>query len=348
MQERARELGAVWNIIADTSFGERAPIYERIARAVAEDDDVLSLVLEAPPEGHFPLLLLAAVHYLVLGGLDHPLAAVYAGRSNADPVPLFRDLCLSHRAEIIDLLAHRHVQTNEVGRSAFLGPALAVAADRLGTPLGLVDVGASAGLNLRCDRYLLDYGAAGTTGPPDAAVRIACEVRGDVRPPIRRTLPSLAGTIGVDRAPVDVTDPDDGRWLMACVWPQSDRLARTKLAIREAASDPPTVLQGDAFDTLPDAVRRLPPGTAVCVSTFWVFAYFPVERRPAFTDLLAELGSERPLVWLYGEGPNVGPGFGESPDECVLGLVFFDGGVPEPLLLAQVHPHGDWIRWMAA
>jgi hypothetical protein len=345
MDERTPELGAVWELIADTSFGA-APLYDRIARAVAHDDDVLSLVLEAPPPGHFPLLLLAAVHYLVLGGIDHPLGAVYDGRSNADPVPLFRDVCLTHRDEILDLLSRRHVQTNEVGRSALLGPALWVAADRLGQPLGLVDVGASAGLNLRCDRYLLDYGSRGRTGPADAAVRIACEVTGG-QPPIRPSLPPLVAATGIDRAPVDVTDPDDARWLMACVWPRSDRLARTRLAIDEAAADPPEVVQGDAFDALPDAARDVPPGAVVCVSTSWTFAYFPADRRPAFTQLLTDLARERPLVWLYGEGPGVGPEFGESADECVLGMVFFDKGAPEPVLLAQVHPHGDWINWLA-
>src|SRR5436305_12394451 len=142
MSARTRELGAVWDLMADTSFGSRAPLYDRIARAVAQDDDILTLVLDAPPHAHFPLLLLAAVHYLVLGGLDHPLSAVYAGRSDADPVPLFRDVCLSHRAAIAELLARRHVQTNEVGCTAFIGPALAVAADRPGVPLALGDVGA--------------------------------------------------------------------------------------------------------------------------------------------------------------------------------------------------------------
>jgi hypothetical protein len=346
MDERARELGAIWNIIADTSFGS-APLYDRIARGMADDQDVLSLVLEAPPEGHFPLLLLAAVHDLILAGLDHPLAAVYSGRSDADPVPLFRDLCLSHRAEIVGLLGRRSVQTNEVGRSAYIAPALAVAADRLGAPLALVDVGASAGLNLRCDRYLLDFGAAGSTGPEDAAVRIECKVVGPGRPPIRPELPPLAATIGVDRSPVDITNPEDARWLMACVWPETGRLPRTELAIKEAAADPPLVLQGDAFDVLPGAVRGLPSDTVVCVSTFWAFAYFPVDVRPRFADLLADLARERPLVWVYGEGPGVGPAFGEPPDECVLGLVFFDRGEPEPVLLAQVQPHGDWIRWVA-
>jgi len=313
---------------------------------VAQDDDILTLVLDAPPHAHFPLLLLAAVHYLVLGGLDHPLSAVYAGRSDADPVPLFRDVCLSHREELAAVLARRHVQTNEVGRSALIGPALAVAADRLAAPLALVDVGASAGLNLRCDRYLLDYGERGRTGPADATVRIACEVVGG-EPPIRPSLPPLVSAVGVDRRPVDVTDPDDARWLLACVWPETGRLPRTELAIAEAAVDPPVVLRSDAFDALPAVVRGLPAGAAACVLTFWTFAYFPVEQRPAFTELLAELARDRPLVWLYGEGPGAGPAFGEPPDECVLGVVFFDAGTPEPVFLAQVQPHGDWIRWTA-
>ena len=330
---------------ADTAVGSH-PLYEPIARAVANDEEMLALVLDAPPRGHFPLLLLAAVHYLVLGGLDHPLAAVYGGQSHADPVPLFRDVCLTHREEITELLTRRHVQTNEVGRSALIGPALAVAADRLGAPLALVDVGASAGLNLRCDRYLLDYGAHGRTGPADAPVRIACEVVGG-QPPIRDSLPPIVSAVGLDRSPVDLTNPDDARWLLACVWPGTGRIPRTELAIAEAVADPPLVVQGDAFDALPGAARDLPAGAAVCVLTFYTFAYFPVERRPAFTELLAELARDRPLVWLYSEGPSIGPAFGEPVDECVLGLVFFDSGAPEPVFLAQVQPHGDWLRWMA-
>ncbi|MBV9411291.1 MAG: DUF2332 domain-containing protein [Acidimicrobiia bacterium] len=345
MTEQTRELGGVWHLVADSSF-RTSPLYDRIARGVADDEDVLALVLEAPPSGHFPLLLLAAVHYLVLGGLDHPLADVYDGRSGADPVPLFRDLCLSHREEIIDLLSRRHVQTNEVGRSAYFGLALAAAADRLGEPLALIDVGASAGLNLRCDRYLLDYGDRGTTGPRDAAVRIGCEIRAG-HPPIRPSLPMLAAAVGIDRAPADVTDPDDARWLVACVWPQSDRLARARMAIEDAAADPPQVLEGDAFDALPAAVRGVPSEAVACVSTFWSFAYFPPDRRPEFTALLTDLASERPLVWLYGDGPGAGPDFGESQDECVLGLVYFESGAPKPVLLAQVHPHGDWLNWVA-
>src|SRR5262249_31006609 len=99
-------------------------------RSVAASDDVLALLDEAPPRSHQPNVLLAAVHYLLLGGLAHPLAAVYAGSSDAEPGPLFVDICLTHRDEILELLATRHTNTNEVGRSAVIAPALTAVARR--------------------------------------------------------------------------------------------------------------------------------------------------------------------------------------------------------------------------
>ena len=63
-----------------------------------------------------------------------------------------------HRAEVLELMETRRTQTNECGRCALIGPALTWAAQQFGGPLALLDVGASAGLNLGCDRYFLDYG----------------------------------------------------------------------------------------------------------------------------------------------------------------------------------------------
>ncbi|HEY6414711.1 MAG TPA: DUF2332 domain-containing protein, partial [Acidimicrobiales bacterium] len=189
-------LAAIWMYVADSSCRGYSPLYDRICRTVAESDPVLELVTEAPPEGHNPVLLLAAVHHLVLGGLEHPLAAVYAGESDADPGPLFVDLCLRERDALLPLLVTRHVNTNEVGRSGALGPALTVVAARLGRPLAHLDVGCSAGLNLLCDRYLLDYGPAGRTGPADARVRIDCRVAGG-SPPIAPLLPTIVARVGL-------------------------------------------------------------------------------------------------------------------------------------------------------
>src|SRR5205085_6899344 len=202
------ELGQIWDWFADTSCRGYSPLYDRICRAAARDEEILDLVRAAPEEAHLPNVLLAAVHFLLLDGLDDPLGAVYAGTSGADPWPWFREICLDHRAEISALMETRRTNTNECGRSALIGPALTWVARNAGTPLALCDVGASAGLNMGCDRYLLDYGPAGTTGPASSSVRIQCAVTGGT-PPIAATLPPLAARVGLDRSPVDLSNADD-------------------------------------------------------------------------------------------------------------------------------------------
>jgi hypothetical protein len=124
MSEPMQDLADVWRWFGETQFPGYSPIYERIALAVAGENDVLELILEAPPAAHLPTNLLAAVHDVLLGGYEHPLAEVYAGRSDADPVPLFVDVCRVRRAQLASLLATRRIQTNECGRSALIGPGL--------------------------------------------------------------------------------------------------------------------------------------------------------------------------------------------------------------------------------
>jgi len=348
-----RELADVWIYFADTSCRGYSPLYDRICRAVAANDDVLDLIDEAPRRGHQPNVLLGAVHYLLLGGLDHRLAAVYAGTSDADPGPLFIDVCLTHRAEVLELLATRHTNTNEVGRSAILGPALTEVAARCGEPLGLVDVGCSAGANMYCDRYHLDYGANGSTGPADAAVRIACEVIGG-HPPLAPMLPAIAARIGIDRDPVDLTDDDNVRWQLACVWPDTGRLPRTRRALEEVRRTPPLIVRGDAVETVGDVVARLPGEATAVVTTTWAIAYLPPARRIEFRDALAAASRDRTVAWVSAESAGVIEFFGHTAapadangmEASVLGLALFRGGQAAAEVLAFVHPHGNWIEWL--
>src|SRR5271169_44949 len=245
MSEPTAALAELWTAFAESNCRGYSPLYERISLAVAADRDVLELVRQAPPHAHLPPLLLAAVHDLLLAGLAHPLADIYAGRSDADAGAAFLDVCRARRDEIAGLLATRRIQTNECGRSAVIGPGLTWIAAALHAPLALVDVGASAGLNLLCDRYRLDYGLLGATGPTDSPVRIACDVVGG-HPPIAHRLPELVERVGIDRDPVDLADPDDARWQLACVWPDTGRLERTAAAIGLARQGLPTVVAGDA------------------------------------------------------------------------------------------------------
>jgi hypothetical protein len=350
------ELGELWAWFARYQFRGYSPLYERIAEGVSVDTEVLDLVRAAPPEAHLPPVLLGAVHYLLLGGLDHPLGDVYAGRSSAEPAPLFLEMCRDHRDEIAALLAVRRVQTNDCGRTGVLGPGLTwIAAQRPGD-LALVDVGASAGLNLIGDRYRLDYGEYGATGSPGSPVHVDCQVK-DRPPPIAPQLPSFVWRVGLDREPVDLSDADDARWLLACVWPDTGRLERTAASIRLAQEAPPPVRRGDAladlFDLLVEVDEQAPTATAVVMNS-WSFSYFSREQRVAYVDLLSDASRRRPVAWLLADdGVTVGEVAPLHHDGVIgehsLGAVLFDDGrvtAGEPL--ASVQQHGAWIDWRAA
>src|SRR5712691_3822934 len=140
---------------ADQECGAYAPFYDRLARGIAGDPELLTVAAHTRSGQQAPLLLLAAVHYLLLGGADHALGAFYPSVTHrtaappGDPMPAFRAFCRDHRDALIELVSTGLVQPNEPRRCTFLLPAFATVA-RLagGRPLALIEVGASAGLNL--------------------------------------------------------------------------------------------------------------------------------------------------------------------------------------------------------
>ena len=331
-----------------------SPLYEQICVAVAGDRALLEYLRTVPPSAQLPLALLAAVHFLLLAGADPALAAIYAGEAHEEPGPLFLDFWRAHRDAIDHILATRHIQTNDCGRSALIAPGLTWVASRFDRPLALVDVGASAGLNLLCDGYRIDYGSFGATGPDDSPVRIECEVVGG-RPPIAPRLPPIVSRIGIDRSPVDLGDPDDVRWLLACVWPDSGRLERTAASIRLAQVAPPQVVAADANDAIAGILAGLPDSALATVVTTWAFAYFGAEQRQEFIGHLAAASHDRDVAWLSAEGPGtvepLGAEAADHPDRAgsdILGAVLFQKGVQEARLLAFAQEHGGWIDWRAA
>ncbi len=343
------DLAELWRWFADGIMAGYCPLYDEIARSVAEDRELLSLQYSARPHAHLPPMLLAGAHYLLLSGIEHPLADAYAGRSSMPAAPLFRDLCLGHRRALLEVLNTRTVQTNEVGRSAVLGPALTWAAS--GGALQLIDVGCSAGLNMFCDRYRLDYGEYGVTGPENSPVRIACRVAAG-SPPVAPLLPVIAGRVGIDLDPPDLTHPDDARWLLACVWPGTGRFQRAARAIELGQADPPPVLQGDALGTLPGVLAGRGEGQVVVLNS-WSFSYFSVEQRQDYVELLASVGRSRPVVWLCMDAPGVVellageevPPPGSVESDVVTGVMFEGGRPPRAEVLAFVQSHGQSMAW---
>jgi hypothetical protein len=158
MQESDR-LARTFHRFAELECLGMSALYESLCHSLAEDRDLLAIAADARPGQPVPNLFMAAVHWLLMKGAQHPLKDYYPDISpemtaHGDPYPSFRSFCLEHSEEIVDLVSTRLVQTNVVRRCAVLLPAFAVAMGRdAGQPLSLVEIGASAGLNLLWDRY---------------------------------------------------------------------------------------------------------------------------------------------------------------------------------------------------
>jgi hypothetical protein len=329
-----------------------SPLYERIALAVAGDEDVTGLLAAAPPRERRASLLFAAVHYLLLKAADHPLARFYPALAGAppdrDPTPVFVAFCRERRADLIAIIGTRRVQPNEVQRSAALLPALALAAERFEEPMALVDLGCGAGLNLLFDRFRYGYGRLASVGPEESPVRLSCAIRGSNPPPIPESMPRAVHRIGIDENPLDATDPDDALWLRACIWPErTEADAQVAGAIDLARASPPELIAGHALDALPRILAGQPGDAPVCVLTSATLAYLDVNERTELAEALRRLAEHRRLAWVTLEGSRY------SPVTCsdrapaaagCLGLTDFDRGRGEALALASMH--GNWLEWI--
>jgi hypothetical protein len=355
-------------------------VYERICRGVADDRPLLDLTGLAPPAQRRPNLLLAAVHFLLLGGADDRLADHYRTvaewrgtpvrrpADDRDPFVEFAAFCQAYQTELADLLVTRATQTNEVGRCAVLLPAFVTVAAAAGRPLALVDLGASAGLNLLFDRYAYRYASSTGAGAPGAGVAgspviLDCDVRAGVLPDL--ALPPVAYRAGIDRQPVDVDDDDAARWLLACQWPEHvTRFARLRAAINlaRAAPDRGAVRSGDVVDDLAETVAGAPPDAHLCVYHSWVAAYLTTERQQALGAAIADVARSRPVSWVFAELPYEVPGLpvppapadraGDRPPKGATAVVLVDvdrdGRRSRVHRLADVHPHGRWMYWWGA
>lgn len=336
--------------IAAEDQRRRSPFNTRLLRAIADRPDLAGILQAAPAEQQLPVLLLAAVHSIVLAEPELPLADWYPTvrdepRSD-DPFPEFARLCREREDELRAIVATHSTQTNEVGRCALFVPALSAVAAETG-PLALVDVGTSAGLNLRLDRYRYEYDTGVTVGAPSTVV-LPCGVRGDVAIPTE--VPAIAARTGIDRSPIDLADPEQVRWLMACVWPdQRDRFERLSAAIGIAIDHPAEVLTADAVDAIGPAIEHVGTEGHPTVLTSWVLNYLPEDRRAALLSELDRIGAEHDLSWVVLESPGMCRGIPFPPEVrgsflTHLLLVRWRRGERSVIHLAECHPHGYWMH----
>jgi hypothetical protein len=284
-----------------------SPLYgDLLSRAAAdfEADGPTAAVLRGheddAADSMLALRLMGAVNRLVLRGEEPGLAALYAepGRDSEATWSSFRDV-LGRRKSDLELLLERPVQTNEVGRCAALLPGFLAVAAATGLPLRLLEVGGSAGLNLRWDRYR--YRAEGFEwGPADSRLRLEFELRGPA--PSDRGV-EVAARRGCDAAPVDPTSAAGRETLLAYVWPdQTARVERLRAALELAGDVPVDVDREGAAAWIERRLADPAPGQATVVYHSIVLQYLSEAERAAFEAHLEEAGGranvDAPLAWL--------------------------------------------------
>jgi hypothetical protein len=293
-----------------------------------------------------PLRLLGGLHYLVLSGAAPALAAEFpAARPRTDAEALRRRIAeagVEHAARLAEF-SRSPPQTNEVRRSLCLIGGFLTLARETGLPLRCLEIGASAGLNLNWDRYRYDLGALGGWGDPASPVTIGGEWEGAAAPFDVKA--EVAERAGCDRAPIDLSDPDQALRLEAYVWAdQADRLARLRGAVALARRFPPPIAAMDAGVWALETARPK-PGMASVLYHSVVWSYLSDETRAAIQDSVRIAGesasADAPFAWLRME-----PSMAGASGAMEVRLTTWPGGVERGL--ARVHPHGAKVLWLGA
>jgi hypothetical protein len=233
----------------------------------------------------------------------------------------------------------RPPQTNEVGRGAALVGGLRHICDEAALPIRLVEIGTSAGLNLRADRFRID-GRGTPHGDPASPVQLGMAWQG-VPPP--DSVIEVVSRRGGDLTPIDPTTESGQLMLAAYVWPdQVERLIRLRGAIELARQFPVDVRAEPATDTV---------GAATLVNGTWTVLWHSVFQqyldRPqraalaaAIDALVADATSDRRFARLSFEPERRAA---DRPHEFLVALTTWPGG--ERRILGAVSPHGIPVHW---
>ena len=337
------------------AFG--SPLYGHLLAAAADDVDrggpvwdVLAPHAADPGGSALALRLMGATHRLALTGLAPELAARYpstggdgdAGAAWAAWYALVRD-----QPALLAPHITRAVQTNEVGRvGALLGGFLDVARTT-GLPLRVLEVGSSAGLNLRWDQFRVRCGPD-AWGPVGSPVDLGDPFSGDVTPLLSPPAVTIAERRGCDVNPLDPTSDEGRLTLLSFVWPdQTRRFANLAAACDVAREVPATVDRASGDEWVAARLSERRTGTATVVFHSIMLQYMTPAARAGLRATIEAAGARAtdaaPLAWLHLEPRDT------LASEMVVRLRQWPAkrGATEARerLLATAHPHGVWVRW---
>jgi hypothetical protein len=344
--------------------GRHGPTNAKLLAEAADDLDaggVTTAVMaghERDRPGTVPgLRFAAAVHRLVLAGGAGQLAKHYPSvGGRLDESTLWADaepVIVAHVDDLRTAILSGPVQTNEPGRSAPLFGGLLVAAERAAAhagrpepfPVRLLEVGASAGLNLRPHRVRYRLPDGSVLGDPEGPFALDVEWTG--LPPARLEYPlRVAERSACDPNPLDVSAAGGRLQLTSFVWPdQIGRLRRLAGAIRLARADPVPIERSGGTDWLAAKLGepRRDVLTVVWHSVVWQYA--PASERARGQQVMAQAAArateDTPLALLVYESRRI-PG---APDQFRFDLLLRLWPAGLSVCLGHGSGHGIPFEW---
>lgn len=342
-----------YRFFANESRKGGSPLYELLSLRIADSEHIQRLAAGKRPGQPAANLIFGAVQYLLLSGVQHELGAYYpavGGTQQADARAwdLFVDFCDRYEKDIVKIVNERVTNTNEVGRSALLAPAFEIVAKEAGAPLGLIEIGPSAGLNLNFDKYGYQY--TDEAGRPrlerglNAGFILKCTLKGPGVPVLERFPPAVGSRIGLELSPIDITLESERRWLKALIWPERmDRMARLEGALRVARVTPPSIVGGDAVLNLATAVTSIPKSEARVVYHTVMSYQLSGKQMQTIEETLRRASKDRPVWRVTVEGEISGP----NPKETFTPLKIhrYMDGEHTVRSYGICDPHGLWFEW---
>ncbi len=332
------QLSKTFSRFASLECRDLSPSYECWANHIASDRDLREIA--STGRRPIPNLMLAAVHFLVQ---SHPRAELgrYFGTVNPTPLsaeagwPQFREFCLAHRHEIVDIMQSRITQTNEVRRSAYLAAAFHTVWRLNGKiPLAVIEIGTAAGLNLCFDHYAFTVNGH-LVGRTDSPLVLDIDAKGSIAPPIPSFPLPVERRIGIDLQPISADDVPGCAWLDALVWPEEkDRRVALHSALHIAAKVPHQLIAADAAEILDDVFSQISTGATLCVFQTHCFNQMTLAAREQVMGSIRNQSQQRPVFFV-------------SRHERLTLEVFGRDDLQSKFVLADTDPHGRWIEWLA-
>jgi hypothetical protein len=334
-------------IFAEQECKSSSAFYYDLSLKISKDEELSRMASYASYGQPIPNIFFGAVHYLVLKDKNCLLASYYPSitkslKNSALPFEVFKDFCIHSESQIVELISSKIVQTNVINRCSYLIPILSELINKGQKNASIIDIGASAGLNLNFDLY--EYWTNGQKIFGDSSVKIEFETKDSAIIPILPINYSVR-KIGIDQHLINPQNEDEKLWLNALIWPDHlERFNSMERALELRENDKIEMFQASTVPQFEEIINgQRNDETLIVYATHTLYQFSP-ENRQDFFNMLDRIGKKRDFHFLSVESTRYLQEKYKS-SQTVIELTNYSNGQKIEKFIAETNVHGNRIRW---